>query len=220
VAFITAKSLRKFHFKEDETPFVMELPPYRIPTLKATIRHMWNKAEQYLRKMGGIILVASVIVWALSYYPRPDVVGELTPEQMTEQQANSYMGKIGQAISPVLEPLGFNWKVTIALISGTAAKELVISTLGVLYAGGDESPDTLSHKLTQVNPVTGTADFTPLVAASFLVFVSLYIPCIASITAVSKETGSWKWGAFSVIYNTLVAWICAFAVYGIGSLFM
>ena len=220
VAFITAKLLRKFHFKEDETPFVMELPPYRIPTLKATIRHMWNKAEQYLRKMGGIILVASVIVWALSYYPRPEVVGELTPEQMTEQQANSYMGKIGQAISPVLEPLGFNWKVTIALISGTAAKELVISTLGVLYAGGDESPDTLSHKLTQVNPVTGTADFTPLVAASFLVFVSLYIPCIASITAVSKETGSWKWGAFSVIYNTLVAWICAFAVYGIGSLFM
>ena len=220
VAFITAKLLRKFHFKEDETPFVMELPPYRIPTLKATIRHMWNKTEQYLRKMGGIILVASVIVWALSYYPRPDVEGELTPEQMTEQQANSYMGKIGQAISPVLEPLGFNWKVTIALISGTAAKELVISTLGVLYAGGDESPDTLSHKLTQVNPATGTADFTPLVAASFLVFVSLYIPCIASITAVSKETGSWKWGLFSVVYNTLVAWICAFAVFSIGSLFI
>lgn len=220
VAFITAKMLRKFHFKEDETPFVMELPPYRIPTVKATIRHMWNKAEQYLRKMGGIILVASVIVWVLSYYPRPDIETTLTQEQKTEQQANSYMGRIGKIISPVLEPLGFNWKVTIALISGTAAKELVISTLGVLYADGDESPDTLSHKLTQVNPITGVPDFTPLSAASFLIFVSLYIPCIASITAVSKESGSWKWGVFSVVYNTLVAWICAFAVYQIGSLFI
>lgn len=219
IAFATAKLLRKFHFKEDETPFVMELPPYRIPTFKATCRHMWNKAEQYLRKMGGIILVASIIVWALSYYPRPDIEGELTAEQTTEQQANSYMGQIGRAVAPVLEPLGFNWKVTIALISGTAAKELVISTLGVLYAEGDESPETLSHKLTQVNPSTGSPDFTPLIAASFLIFVSLYIPCIASITAVSRETGSWKWGAFAVIYNTLVAWICAFAVFQIGSLF-
>ncbi len=220
VAFITAKLLRKLHFKDDETPFVMELPPYRIPTIKATCRHMWNKAEQYLRKMGGIILVASVIVWALNYYPRPDVEGELTPQQAVEQQADSYMGRFGRAISPVLEPLGFNWKVTIALISGTAAKELIISTLGVLYAGGDETPETLSHKLTQVDAVTGHSDFTPLVAASFLVFVALYVPCIASITAVSKETGSWKWGLFSVVYNTLVAWICSFLVFQVGSLFM
>ena len=220
VAFITAKLLRRFYFKEDETPFVMELPPYRIPTLKATVRHMWNKAEQYLRKMGGIILVASVIVWALSYYPRPDVEGELTPEQMVEQQANSYMGQVGQAISPVVEPLGFNWKITIALLSGTAAKELIISTLGVLYAGGDDAPEALSEKLTQVNPVTGTPDFTPLVAAAFLIFVSLYVPCIASITAVAKETGDWKWGAFSVVYNTLVAWLCAFLVFQIGTLLM
>ena len=220
VAFITAKLLRRFYFKEDETPFVMELPPYRIPTLKATVRHMWNKAEQYLRKMGGIILVASVIVWALSYYPRPDVEGELTPEQMVEQQANSYMGQVGQAISPVVEPLGFNWKITIALLSGTAAKELIISTLGVLYAGGDDAPEALSEKLTQVNPVTGTPDFTPLVAAAFLIFVSLYVPCIASITAVAKETGDWKWGAFSVVYNTLVAWLCAFLVFQIGTLFL
>ena len=220
VAFITAKLLRRFHFKKDETPFVMELPPYRIPTFKATCRHMWSKAEQYLRKMGGIILVASVIVWALSYYPRPNVEGELTPQQATEQQANSYMGCIGRAISPIVEPLGFNWKVTIALISGTAAKELIISTLGVLYAGGDDAPDTLSHKLTQPDSATGVPDFTPLVAASFLVFVSLYVPCIASIAAVAKETGSWKWGAFSIFYNTLVAWICSFLVFQIGSLFI
>lgn len=220
VAFLSAKLLRKFHFKEDETPFVMELPPYRIPTVKATLRHMWGKAEQYLRKMGGVILIASVIVWALSYYPRPDVDGELTPQQATEQQANSYMGQIGQAISPVLEPLGFNWKITIALLSGTAAKELVISTLGVLYADGDDSPEKLSDRLAQTNPATGVADFTPLIAASFLVFVALYIPCIATIIAVSKETGSWKWGAFSVVYNTFVAWICAFLVFQIGSLFI
>lgn len=220
VAFVTAKLLRKIHFKEDETPFVMELPPYRIPTVKATCRHMWNKAEQYLRKMGGVILVASVIVWALSYYPRPDVDRELTPDEAVEQQANSYMGRLGQAISPVLEPLGFNWKVTIALISGTAAKELIVSTLGVLYAGGDEEPETLSVKLTQPNPATGVPDFTPLVAASFLIFVSLYVPCIASVTAVAKETGSWKWGAFSVLYNTFIAWLCAFVVYQVGLLFM
>lgn len=220
VAFITAKLLRRFHFKEDETPFVMELPPYRIPTFKATCRHMWNKAEQYLRKMGGIILVASVVVWALSYYPRPDIEGELTPQQAAEQQANSYMGRMGRAISPIVEPLGFNWKVTIALISGTAAKELVVSTLGVLYAGGDEAPEALSQKLMQPDATTGQRDFTPLVATSFLIFVSLYVPCIASITAVAKETGSWKWGAFSVLYNTLVAWLCAFVVFQIGSLFI
>ena len=220
VAFLTAKLLRRFHFKEDETPFVMELPPYRIPTFKATCRHMWSKAEQYLRKMGGIILVASVAVWALSYYPRPDVEGELTPQQAAEQQAESYMGRLGRAISPIVEPLGFNWKVTIALISGTAAKELVVSTLGVLYAGGDEAPEALSEKLTQPDPVTGQSDFTPLVAASFLIFVSLYVPCIASITAVAKETASWKWGAFSVVYNTFVAWLCAFMVFQIGSLFV
>lgn len=220
VAFLTAKLLRRFHFKEDETPFVMELPPYRIPTFKASCRHMWSKAEQYLRKMGGIILVASVIVWALSYYPRPDVEGELTPQQASEQQANSYMGRIGRAISPIVEPLGFNWKVTIALISGTAAKELVVSTLGVLYAGGDDAPETLSHKLTQPDPATGQSDFTPLVAAAFLIFVSLYVPCIASITAVAKETGSWKWGLFSVVYNTFVAWLGAFIVFQVGSLFI
>ena len=220
VAFITARLLRRFYFKEDETPFVMELPPYRIPTIKATCRHMWSKAEQYLRKMGGIILVASVIVWALSYYPRPDIEGELTPQQATEQQANSYMGHIGRAISPILEPLGFNWKITIALISGTAAKELIVSTLGVLYAGGEEAPEALSAKLTQPNPATGSPDFTPLIAASFLIFVSLYVPCIASITAVAKEAGSWKWGVFSILYNTFVVWLCAFIVFQIGSIFI
>ena len=197
VAVITAKLMRRFFFKVDETPFVMELPPYRMPTAKATFRHMWNKAEQYLRKMGGVILVASVIVWFLSYYPRPKASyeRELTPHEQMEQQSNSYLGKIGQAVTPLVEPLGFNWKVTTSLLSGTAAKELVVSTLGVLYSESDaDETISLSQKISQPNPVTGVPDFTPLVALSFMVFVLLYFPCIASVIAVAKEAGSWKWG--------------------------
>lgn len=223
VAVVTAKLMRRFLFKVDETPFVMELPPYRMPTAKATIRHMWSKAEQYLRKMGGVILVASVIIWFLSYFPRPEASyeRELTPHEQMEQQSNSYLGKIGQALTPLVEPLGFNWKVTTSLLSGTAAKELVVSTLGVLYSENDSDETlTLSQRISQPNPATGTPDFTPLVALTFMVFVLLYIPCIASVVAVIKESGSWKWGAFTVIYNTCVAWIVAFIVYQIGSLFI
>lgn len=223
VAVVTAKLMRRFLFKVDETPFVMELPPYRMPTAKATIRHMWSKAEQYLRKMGGVILVASVIIWFLSYFPRPEASyeRELTPHEQMEQQSNSYLGRIGQALTPLVEPLGFNWKVTTSLLSGTAAKELVVSTLGVLYSENDSDETlTLSQRISQPNPATGTPDFTPLVALTFMVFVLLYFPCIASVVAVIKESGSWKWGAFTVIYNTCVAWIVAFIVYQIGSLFI
>ena len=223
VAVVTAKLMRRFLFKVDETPFVMELPPYRMPTAKATIRHMWSKAEQYLRKMGGVILVASVIIWFLSYFPRPEASyeRELTPHEQMEQQSNSYLGRIGQALTPLVEPLGFNWKVTTSLLSGTAAKELVVSTLGVLYSENDSDETlTLSQRISQPNPATGTPDFTPLVALTFMVFVLLYFPCIASVVAVIKESGSWKWGAFTVIYNTCVAWIFAFIVYQIGSLFI
>lgn len=223
VAVVTAKLMRRFLFKVDETPFVMELPPYRMPTAKATIRHMWSKAEQYLRKMGGVILVASVIIWFLSYFPRPEASyeRELTPHEQMEQQSNSYLGRIGQAMTPLVEPLGFNWKVTTSLLSGTAAKELVVSTLGVLYSENDSDETlTLSQRISQPNPATGTPDFTPLVALTFMVFVLLYFPCIASVVAVIKESGSWKWGAFTVVYNTCVAWIVAFIVYQIGSLFI
>lgn len=223
VAVITAKLLRRFLFKVDETPFVMELPPYRMPTAKSTIRHMWSKAEQYLRKMGGVILVASVIIWALSYFPRPaeSYERELTPHEQMEQQSNSYLGKIGQALTPLVEPLGFNWKVTTSLLSGTAAKELVVSTLGVLYSESNSGEElSLSQRISQPNPATGTPDFTPLIALSFMVFVLLYFPCIASVTAIIKESGSWKWGLFAIVYNTCVAWIVAFIVYQVGSLFI
>ena len=223
VAIFTAKLLRRFLFKVDETPFVMELPPYRMPTAKATLRHMWSKAEQYLRKMGGIILVASVIIWALSYFPRPKEAyeRELTPQEQMEQQSNSYLGRIGQAVTPLVEPLGFNWKVTTSLLSGTAAKELVVSTLGVLYSESDSDEGvSLSQRISQPNPETGKPDFTPLIALTFMVFVLLYFPCVASVTAVIKESGSWKWGLFTIVYNTCVAWIVAFLVYQIGSLFI
>lgn len=223
VAVVTAKLMRRFLFKVDETPFVMELPPYRMPTAKATVRHMWSKAEQYLRKMGGVILVASVIIWFLSYFPRPEAAyeRELTPHEQMEQQSNSYLGRIGQAVTPLVEPLGFNWKVTTSLLSGTAAKELVVSTLGVLYSESDSDEAlTLSQRISQPNPATGTPDFTPLVALTFMVFVLLYFPCIASVVAVVKESGSWKWGAFTVVYNTCVAWLVAFVVYQVGSLFI
>lgn len=221
VAVISAKLLRKFLFKTDETPFVMELPPYRMPTMKATLRHMWGKTEQYLRKMGGIILVASIIVWFLSYFPRNEAedIRPLTVEETAMQQQNSYLGKLGQWIAPAVEPLGFNWKVSIALISGTAAKELIVSTIGVLYSESEtEGNANLSQKLTAPNPLTGEPDFTPLIAISFMIFVLLYFPCLASIAAIKQESGSWKWAAFSVIYNTGVAWVCAFLVYQIGSL--
>ena len=234
VAVLTAKLLRKFYFKKDETPFVMELPPYRIPTMKAVLRHMWAKGEQYLKKMGGIILIASLFIWALSYFPRPtekqieqsriEFAGEHISDDEVEAIStteNSYLGKIGKFISPVFEPMGFNWKMTIALLSGTVAKETVVSTLGVLYSGDSDSDDmALQDKLKSPNPKTGTPDFTSLSAICFLIFVLLYVPCIAAVTAIVKETGSWKYGAFTLCYNTFVAWLFSFAVYQIGTLFV
>ena len=223
IAVITARLLRRFLFKKDETPFVMELPPYRIPTAKATLRHMWGKAEQYLRKMGGLILVASIVIWFLSYYPRPDFSGTaiVSTEESVDQQQNSYIGRVGQFIEPVLEPLGFNWKVSIALISGTAAKELIVSTIGVLYSeSAPEDNATLSARLMRPNPQNGQPDFSPLIAISFMVFVLLYFPCLATVVAIANETGSWKWGVFSIIYNTSVAWIVSFLIYNIGRMFI
>lgn len=221
IAIITARLLRRFYFKSDETPFVMELPPYRIPTMKASLRHMWSKGEQYLRKMGGVILVGSIIIWALSYFPRNISLSEeqMTDQEIVVQQQNSYLASIGKFVAPVVEPLGMSWKMSIALISGTTAKEIVVSTLGVLYPIEQDSPDkSLSERLTAVNKVSGEPHFTQLQALSFMVFVLLYFPCIAAVTAIVKESGSWKYGAFSVLYNTSIAWIASFIVYQVGRL--
>lgn len=243
IAVFTGKLLRKFWFKADETPFVMELPPYRVPTSKAIFRSMWAKAKQYLNKMGGIILVASIIIWALSYFPRYDmeqvpqtyidntvaeipesIKGDLTQEKIDEMVLNSYreehsiLGTIGKAIEPVVRPMEFGWKTTVSLIAGAAAKEVVVSTMGVLY-GGDEDEAVLSEKLTTPSPLTGKAPFDKAKALAFMVFVLLYFPCIATIVAIARETESWKYPLFSVLYNTGLAWILSFLTYRIALLF-
>ena len=227
VAIITAKMLRKFYFKADETPFVMELPPYRMPSMKMSLSHTWSKGQQYLKKMGGIILFASIIVWALNYFPMHNEMTEhqtsvIQDEAMINPATDSYLEMMGKAINPVLEPLGFHWRASVAAIAGLPAKEIVVSTLGVLYSdfGEEDMTDaSLSAHLKAPSPTTGEPDFTYASALSFMVFILLYFPCIASITAIVKETGSWKYGAFAVVYNTTVAWIAAFIVYQIAMLF-
>lgn len=211
VAMVTARLLRRFFFKVDETPFVMELPPYRVPTMKTSLRHMWWKGKQYLQKMGGIILVASVIVWALDYFP---LGNSDNPDQ------DSYLETVGKAVQPVMEPLGCSWKGTVAIVAGVPAKEIVVSTLGVLYTGSDEATDqALSTRLTAPNPVTGVPDFTAASALAFMIFILLYCPCLATVVAIVKETGHWGYGLFTIFYNTAVAWVLAFAAYRIALLF-
>lgn len=210
VAMLTSTLLRRFYFKADETPFVMELPPYRIPTVKSSLRHMWGKGEQYLKKMGGVILVASIIVWALNYFPLS------SHDDSAESRHDSYLEMMGKAVTPVMEPVGFHWRASVAALAGIPAKEIVVSTLGVLYTGDEEASDAaLSARITAANPQTGMPDFNMASALSFMVFILLYCPCIATVTAIVKETGDWRYGAFIVIYNTLIAWIMAFATYRI-----
>jgi ferrous iron transport protein B len=244
MAVVTAKLLRTFFFKVEETPFVMELPPYRIPTLKSTLKHMWDKGKQYLKNIGGVIFIASIIIWFLSYYPVPaennaqieetSVVMEnkiaeyatasipvtqgtdnsrtLEYEEGETEIEQSYIGKIGKFIEPVMAPLGLNWKASVAILSGTAAKEVVVSTLGILYRNEDES--SLSKTLAESN------DFTPRSALALMIFILFYFPCIATIATIANEAGSKKWALFSIVYNTVLAWILAFAAYSAMGLFM
>lgn len=219
VAVITAKILRKFYFKADETPFVMELPPYRIPTLRASLRHTWAKGEQYLKKMGGIILFASIIVWALNYFPVRQNQGQ-DVEMQAPSSGDSYLEMAGKAINPVMEPIGFHWRTSVAALAGVPAKEIVVSTLGVLYTNDEAVDDQkLSERLKAPVPPSDKPDFDMANALSFMIFILLYCPCIATITAIVRESGSWRYGLFSVVYNTAVAWICAFVVYRIALLF-
>ncbi|MBQ1253310.1 MAG: ferrous iron transport protein B [Alistipes sp.] len=207
MAFVTARILRRFMFGKDETPFVMELPPYRVPTLKATLRHMWDRSEQYLRKIGGLILVAAVIIWFLSYYPRTEVVSEGVPAPA--QSENSYLGRIGKLCEPVMKPLGLDWRASVAMLSGAAAKEIVVSTLGVLYSVEDAEHDSapLGEQL------VASGNYSRASALAMMIFVMLYFPCVATIAAIAQEAGGWKWAAFSVVYNTAVAWLMAWGVY-------
>ncbi len=210
VAALTARLLRTFHFGKDETPFVMELPPYRMPSPVATLRHMWDKCEQYLRKIGTVVLLSTVIIWFLGYFPRVDaetLASAPNPELL--QQEQSFIGYVGRAIEPALRPLGLDWRASIALVSSIPAKELVVSTLGVLY--GSEGEGDLSSRLIDA----GT--YTPASALSFMVFILLFFPCIATIAAVRAESGSRKWALFTVVYNTAVAWVVAFVTYLLAS---
>ena len=237
MAIISAKVMSRF-IKDDNLPFVMELPPYRVPTSKSVFRHTWEKGKQYLHKMAGIILVASIIIWFLGYFPHHDRYA--TP---AEQQENSYIGMIGKAIEPVLEPLGFDWKMGVGIISGVAAKELVVSTMGVLYSGeqerfpsaagdpGTASAGTVSSQTTDATaPVKAGSETenvsgdtmlqnalarttTPAAALAFMVFVLLYFPCIATFVAIKNESGGWKWAVISAVYTIVLAWIVAFIVY-------
>lgn len=243
VAVVTARLLRRFWFKSDETPFVMELPPYRMPTGKAIMRGMWSKAHQYINKMGGVILIASIIIWALSYFPRyemeqvpesfrsetladmpAEVKADNSQEKIDElilnsyQQENSILGHIGKFVEPIVRPMDYGWKTTVSLFAGAAAKEIVVSTLGVLYVGEDDA-DLISERLVTPSRVTGQPPFTPAKALSFMVFVLLYFPCIATLTAIARETEDWRYALFSALYNTGLAWVLAFIVYRVALLF-
>ena len=212
VAILTARLLRMTKYHKDETPFVMELPPYRMPTLRATIRHMWEKCAQYIKKIGTVILLSTIVIWFLSYYPRP-VESTDNRVQSTDCRGineNSFIAKIGHAVEPVLSPLGQNWRSSIALITSIPAKELVVSTLGVLYSS--DSEESIQQDL------RSSGDFTPRSAAAFLVFILLFFPCIATVAAIADETGNRWWALFSIVYNTTVAWIAGFIVYTIGGL--
>jgi len=228
-------------FRHKEAPFVMELPLYRRPGFVLIMRHMWFKGAQYLKKMGGVILIASIIIWALGYFPRKvefsrdyealiagaqstEEIDQLHSEREAERQYHSYIGMIGQAIEPVIRPLGFDWKMGISLISGFAAKEVVVSTMGVLYQAGEGEGANVSlqEKIQQQvytsGPRAGEKVYTPLSGLSFMLFVLFYLPCVAVITAVGREAGSWKWPLFVLLYTTTLAWLVSFIVYQAGSL--
>lgn len=248
-AFLTAQILNKTVFKNKETPFVMELPTYRLPTFRNVVYHMWDKTQHYLRKIGTIILLGVIIIWALEYFPREskntagfskqmEVIHSETGLSETEKEAelarvlheqesdrliNSYLGRIGKVIEPVMSPLGFDWKMSIALLAGLPAKEIVVSTMGVLYqTSGDDSTVSLQKKLREEVHLTGKLKGQPVltgpVALAFLIFILIYFPCIGVVATIKNESGSWKWAAFAVLYTTTLAWVSAFLVFNIGNL--
>jgi len=260
LAVIVARIFKRFLFKKSDTPFVMELPPYRLPTLKSTTRHMWFKGSQYLKKMGGVIMVASIIIWFLGYYPQGNeqtqaietkkqeliekyselkihADSDLAEKIETEQQKKleeldhiqekvrhegSYIGRIGKSIEPAIQPLGFDWKMGVSLLSGVAAKEIVVSTMAVLYQTDEAEPSGNAQLIEQIRNdkyPDGTPVFTTLSAISFLIFILVYFPCVAVIAAIKKEAGSWKWALFTIFYTTGLAYFLSLVIYQAGQLF-
>jgi len=263
LAILSSLLFQKTLFKAVEVPFVMELPPYRVPTARSVLKHMWYRAQQYLRKIAGIILIASIVIWALGYFPhtssatgvidakianmQSQYAGQINntqnnsqlmqsfnasagksldtlyQQQHAMQQRNSYIGKIGAFIEPAVRPLGFDWKMSVALLSGVAAKEVVVGTLGVLYHADEKSSGSLVSKLQQQTypdgPRMGKKVFNPLVAFSFMIFILIYFPCIGVVAAIRKESGHTKWAVFVVVYTTGLAYIASLLVFQLGSLF-
>jgi len=265
LAIGSALLFRRTLFRKKDIPFVMELPPYRAPTLRSLIRHMWHRAVQYLRKIGGVILIASIIIWALGYFPHhlsdpakyekqldsvrisyehkraassglPEEIARIREDEQhalneinilreAELQQNSYIGRIGRFIEPAMAPLGFDWKMSVAVLTGVSAKEVVVGTLGILYQANESHADngeTLVQRL-QTSRYTygaklGLPIFTPLVALSFMLFILIYFPCIGVISAISRESGSWKWALFIVLYTTILAYLSSLLVFQVGSL--
>jgi ferrous iron transport protein B len=243
-AILSALFLKRVFFKSEEIPFVMELPPYRVPTIRSIFKHVWFRTSLYFKKIGGVILLAAIIVWILSNFPRTvtyshDYSGEismaeksglpgsiinesinrLTLEQKSEKHAKSFMGIIGRSIEPVMKPLGFDWHLSVSILSGLAAKEVVVSTLGVIFQADNSSgKESLVEKIKSQKDSTGKTIFTPLIAFSFMLFILTYFPCVGVVAAISRESGSWKWAAFTVFYTTGIAWLLSFTVYQIGSL--
>jgi ferrous iron transport protein B len=258
LAILSAILLKKTLFRSPDIPFVMELPPYRIPTARSIGKHVVFRTGLYLRKIGGVILVASIIVWFFSNFPRDvkfskdydtevleteqyyedlkdntaqdqdiidnqkeEAVARLIMEKKSEQQSKSIMGAIGHAMEPVMRPLGFDWRLTVSILSGFAAKEVVVSTLGVLFLPETGEGDiNLVEKIQSQEDESGNKMFTPLIAFSFMLFILTYFPCIGVVAAIKRESGGWKWALFVVLYTTVVAWLLSFSVYQIGSLFI
>jgi len=265
LAISSALIFRKTIFRKKDVPFVMELPPYRVPTIRSILRHVWHRTGQYLQKIGGIILISSIIIWALGYFPvnfakkqhiknqiselqkessilnqsssytqnEKDSMNVLLTLKISElnfsinvaQQENSYIGQIGHFIEPAMRPLGFDWKMSVALLTGVSAKEVVVGTLGVLYQTADtgEGTKALTEKLRDQYHLTGENKgkpiFTPLIAMSFMLFILIYFPCIGVVSAISRESGHWKWAMFVVVYTTVLAYLGSLTLYQIGSLF-
>jgi ferrous iron transport protein B len=245
-AILSALFLKRFFFKSEEIPFVMELPPYRVPTVRSIFKHVIFRTGLYLRKIGGVILLASIIVWILSSFPRTvtysrDYTGEIAKientqlsvnekdesvsrlnlEQKSEKQSKSFMGIIGRSIEPVMKPLGFDWRLSVSILSGLAAKEVVVSTLGVIFqADNDAGEGSLVEKIQTQKDSSGRTLFTPLIAFSFMLFILTYFPCIGVVAAIRRESGSWKWAAFVVVYTTSMAWLLSFTVYQVGNMFI
>jgi ferrous iron transport protein B len=252
LGIITALGLRKVAFKQKDVPFVMELPPYRKPTLKNSSLHMWYKGREYIKKMGNVILIASVLIWALGYFPtninyskdfeaqiskiqqnkslnlqqKNEAIAVLNNEKIAEKQEKSYIGQLGHAIEPVITPLGFDWKMGVSILTGLAAKEVVVSTMGVLYLSENASvndTETLKTRIKEQKHNSGTLKgrdvFTPLASISFMLFILIYFPCVAVIAAIRKEA-NWRWAQFTMVYTTALAWFIAFAVYQLGSILL